>query len=117
MLGVSLNLITSIQHAYSIIPAPALDASLGVVLLTSPLFAGAFGRILGYLGLAFGAVLLVLGFIGTFTPLQQAVDNVLTGQQVWLIAITVVLAFSATARAGSRVASPASPRAAVLAAE
>lgn len=90
-LAVSLNLITSIQHAYSIIPAPAVDAGLGVVLLTSSLFAGVFGRILGGLGIAFGVVLLVLGFIGTFTPLQVAVDNVLTAQQVWLILVVVAV--------------------------
>lgn len=93
-LAVSLNLITSIQHAYVIIPAPVVDAGLGVVLLTSPLFAGVFGRILGCLGIAFGLVLLVLGFVGTFTPMQMAVDNVLTAQQVWLIAVAIAVALT-----------------------
>lgn len=101
-LGVSLNLIKSIQHAYTIIPAPALDAGLGVVMLTSPLFAGVLGRILGYLGIAFGIVLLILGFIGTFTPLQQAIDNVLMAQQVWLIVITIALVLPARARRATR---------------
>lgn len=100
-LGVSLNLIKSIQHAYAIIPAPALDAGLGAVMLTAPLFAGLFGRILGYLGIAFGVVLLVLGFFGTFTPLQQAIDNVLMAQQVWLIGITIAIAI-ARPRAATR---------------
>ncbi len=94
MLNISLNLIKSIQHAYTIIPAPALDAGLGLVLLTTPLFASRFGRILGYLGLAFGAVLLVLGFIDTFTPMQTTIDNVLFTQQLWLIAIAVALALA-----------------------
>lgn len=93
-LGVSLNLIKSIQHAYAIIPAPALDAGLGAVMLTSSLFAGRFGRILGVLGLVFGVVLLVLGCVGTFTPLQQAIDNVLMAQQVWLIGITIAIAIA-----------------------
>lgn len=93
-LGVSLNLITSIQHAYAVIPAPALDAGLGAVLLSAPLFAGRFGRILGSLGILFGAGLLVLGFFGTFTSLQQAIDNVLMAQQVWLIGITIALAIA-----------------------
>lgn len=101
-LGVSLNLIKSIQHAYSIIPAPALDAGLGAVMLTSPLFAGLFGRILGYLGIAFGVILLILGFIGTFTPLQQAIDNVLMAQQVWLIAITIAIALPIRAHSATR---------------
>lgn len=102
MLSVSLNLIKAIQHAYSIIPAPALDACLGVVLLTSTLFAGRFGRALGVLGIAFGVALAVLGFFGTFTPLQQAIDNVLTAQQVWLLAIAVAVALTARARIGVR---------------
>ncbi|HET7637111.1 MAG TPA: hypothetical protein VFK47_00075 [Ktedonobacteraceae bacterium] len=91
----SLNLILSIQHAYSIIPAPVFDAGLGIVLLTSMFGRNIFGRILGYLGIAFGVVLLILGFIGTFIPLQQTIDSTLMAQQVWLIAITVAIAISA----------------------
>ncbi|HET8911405.1 MAG TPA: hypothetical protein VFN23_08090 [Ktedonobacteraceae bacterium] len=94
-LHVSLNLILSIQHAYSIIPAPALDGGLGVVLLTSALFKGLFGRILGYLGLAFGVILLILGFFGTFTPLQGMIDNVLMAQQVWLLAVSIAIIIGA----------------------
>ena len=93
-LGVSLNLIKSIQHAYAIIPAPALDASLGIVILNAPLFANLAGRILGYLGIVFGIVLMILGFFGTFTSLQSAIDNVLSAQQIWLIAIAVAVALT-----------------------
>jgi len=57
------------------------------------------------------------GFIGTFTPLQQAVDNVLTAQQVWLIAITAVLAFSRATPAGEASRERAAPHAAVRASE
>ena len=42
-LTMSLNLIKAIQHAYSIIPAPVLDAGLGIVILSSPLFSGTVG--------------------------------------------------------------------------
>ena len=94
-LNVSLNLIKAIQHAYSIIPAPALDAGLGIVILSAPLVAGVVGRILGYLGILFGVVLLVLGFLGVFSSLQQVIDNLLTAQQVWLIAIVIATAFMA----------------------
>jgi hypothetical protein len=91
----SLNLILSIQHAYSIIPAPVFDAGLGIVFLTSMLGRNIFGRILGYLDIAFGVVILILGFIGTFTPLQQTIDSTFMAQQVWLIAVTVAIAISA----------------------
>lgn len=109
-LGVSLNLIKAIQHAYSIIPAPALDAGLGLVILTSPLFAGVVGRVLGYLGILFGAALLVLGFFGVFTNLQQAVDNVLTVQQVWLIAIVIAIAFMANRKQAGATATETAVR-------
>lgn len=94
-LTMSLNLIKAIQHAYSIIPAPVLDAGLGIVILSSPLFSGTVGRILGIAGIAFGVVLVILGFFGVFTSLQQTIDTILTVQQVWLIAIVVAVAFAA----------------------
>ena len=94
-LTMSLNLIKAIQHAYSIIPAPVLDAGLGIVILSSPLFSGIVGRILGIAGIAFGVVLVILGFFGVFTSLQQTIDTILTVQQVWLIAIVVAVAFAA----------------------
>lgn len=97
-LSVSLNLIKAIQHAYSIIPAPALDAGLGIVILSSPLFGGIVGRILGVVGILFGVVLGALGFFGVFSSLQQTIDTVLTVQQVWLIAIVVAVAFTANRR-------------------
>lgn len=104
-LHIGLNLITAVQHGYTIIPAPVLDAGLGIVLLTSTLFHSLFGRILGYLGIAFGVVLLILGFINTFTPFQQAVNNVLTVQQVWLIGVTIAVAISARHVANSPLVS------------
>lgn len=91
----SLNLILSIQHAYSIIPAPVLDGGLGIILLTSMVGKGILGRILGYLGIVFGVILFILGFFGTFTSLQQMIDNVLIVQQVWLLTITIAIALSA----------------------
>lgn len=90
-LSVSLNLIKAVQHAYVIAPAPALLLALGSVIITTRLFP----RFLGYLGLAFGATLGILGLIGTFTPLQQIIDDVLTAQEVWFAVLAIVLAFTA----------------------
>lgn len=89
-LAVSLNLIKAIQHAYVIAPAPALLLALGGVIITSRLFP----RLLGYLGLAFGIVLGILGLIGTFIPLQTVIDNVLTAQEVWLAILAIALALT-----------------------
>nr|HET6904781.1 hypothetical protein [Ktedonobacteraceae bacterium] len=89
-LAVSLNLIKSIQHAYVIAPAPALLLALGGVIITSHLFP----RFLGYLGLAFGVALGILGFIGTFIPLQQIIDDVLTAQEVWFAILAILLALT-----------------------
>lgn len=89
-LAVSINLIKSIQHAYVIAPAPVLLLALGGVIITSRLFP----RLLGYLGLAFGVVLGILGLIGTFIPLQTVIDDVLTAQEVWLAILAIALALT-----------------------
>ncbi len=86
-LSVSINLIKAIQHAYVIAPAPANLLALGVVLLSSHLMP----RIFGYLALLLGTALGVLGLVGTFIPLQQVIDLVLTVQEVWYAAIAIAL--------------------------
>ncbi|MFL5628544.1 MAG: hypothetical protein ACJ788_23430 [Ktedonobacteraceae bacterium] len=86
-LSISLTLIQAIQHAYVIVPAPAMLIGLGIVILESRVLP----RIFGYLGLAFGVVLGVLGFVGTFTSLQQVIDYVLTAQEVWFVAAGIAL--------------------------
>lgn len=89
-LAVSLNLIKAIQHAYVIVPAPMLLLALGVVILSSPMFP----RLFGYLALALGVTMGILGLVGTFVPLQQVIDYVLTVQEVWFAAVAITLAIS-----------------------
>ena len=84
-LAVSLNLIKAIQHAYVIVPAPTILLGLGVVILNSHVFP----RIFGYLALALGVIMGILGFVGTFIPLQQVIDSVLTVQEVWFAALAI----------------------------
>lgn len=90
LLSMSLILITSIQHAYVIAPAPTLLIGLGIVLLSSRLFP----RIFGYIYLAFGIVMGILGLIGTFVPLQTVIDSVLAAQEVWFAVTAIALAIS-----------------------
>lgn len=109
-LHIAMNLITAIQHAYTILPASVFDGGLGLVLLSTPLFKGRFGRILGYLGLTFGVVILILGFLNTFQPLQDTVNTVLSVQQVWLLAVTVLVGLTARQVSGE-VQAPEEPNA------
>jgi hypothetical protein len=96
-LSVSLKLIQAIQHAYVIAPSPALLLGLGIILLQSHLFP----RLFGYLALALGAVLGILGFIGTFTPLHQVIDYILGAQELWFIAAGIALIIIAGKVVGS----------------
>lgn len=89
-LAVSLNLIKAIQHAYVIVPAPTLLLALAVVILKSSVFP----RLFGYLALALGVTMGILGLVGTFVPLQQVIDYVLTVQEVWFAAVAITLAIS-----------------------
>jgi hypothetical protein len=86
-LAVSLNLIKAIQHAYVIAPAPANLLALGVLLLTSHLVP----KVFGYLALLLGAVLGMLGLIGTFIPMQGVIDGVLSVQELWFLALAITL--------------------------
>ena len=87
LLAISLNLIQAIQHAYVIAPAPTLLIALGCVLFDSRLLP----RIFSYLAIALGIILAILGFAGTFSPLQTVVDSVLTAQEVWFAAVAIML--------------------------
>jgi hypothetical protein len=86
-LSVSLNLIKAIQHAYVIAPAPALLAALGIVLPGVRLLP----RLFGYLAFALAAILVILGLVGTFIPLQSVIDAVLSVQEIWFLAIAITL--------------------------
>lgn len=90
-LMVSINLIKAIQHAYVIAPAPANMMALGVVLLSSRMVP----RVFGYLAIALGVVLGVLGLVGTFIPMQGIIDSVLSVQEIWFLALAIALIVTA----------------------
>jgi Domain of unknown function (DUF4386) len=83
---VGLTVKDAAQHVFLI--APALLLPVGVVLLGSRLLP----RVFGYLALALGGVLQILGLVGLFTPLQPVVDDLLTVQLLWLAAAAIALA-------------------------
>ncbi len=79
--------ILAIHHIFLI--APALLLPLGIVLLGS----NVLPRLYGYLAIALGAALQVLGLIGLFNLLQPVIDNLLIVQNVWLVTAGIVLLF------------------------
>ncbi|GCE21673.1 hypothetical protein [Dictyobacter kobayashii] len=91
-LSVSLILNQAIQHAYVLVPAPLIMLGLGAIILDTRLLP----RIFGYLALAFGIAMGVLGIFGLFMPLQAVIDMVLTGQEVWFAAVAIAIALGAT---------------------
>jgi hypothetical protein len=82
---VTLHLIDAIHHDFVI--APALFLPLGLVILGSRVLP----RGLGYLALVLGGIVQILGLAGLFGVPQSVVDNVLTIQELWIVAAAVML--------------------------
>ncbi len=79
--------ILAIHHIFLI--APALLLPLGIVLLGS----NVLPRLYGYLAIALGAALQVLGLMGLFNLLQPVIDNLLIVQNLWLVTAGIILLF------------------------
>lgn len=85
---IAAQLITAVQHAYSMLAAPAVFLPLGVVILGSRVLP----RIFAYLAFALGAVFAVFGLIVLFVDSLQAVVNVLSILQgFWFLAAAITL--------------------------
>ncbi len=91
MLSVSLNLIQAVQHAYVIAPAPANLLALGFLFLGSDILPRTQLRVTAYVAMTLGVALGILGLIGTFVPMQQFIDDVLSVQEVWYLAVSIAL--------------------------
>lgn len=100
--AIGLGLIQAVQHAYSMIAAPAVFFPLAAVILGARVLPGVFG----YLALALGAAFLFLGLIVLFNPLQQVLVNDLAGiQAFWFLGAAITMLLTADKRSG--VALPA----------
>lgn len=100
------QLIQAIQHAYSMLAAPAVFLPLGVVLLGSRVLP----RIFAYLAFALGGVFAVFGPIVLFADSLQVAVNILSILQgFWFLggAIAVLAGVRQVASTGSHVAQPA----------
>ena len=80
------NLINAVQHVFLI--APVLLLPFGVVILGLRVFP----RLFAFSALTIGASLQVLGLAGLFVSLQPLVDIILIVQELWLLALAIVVA-------------------------
>ncbi|HKW33046.1 MAG TPA: hypothetical protein VJN92_08570 [Candidatus Acidoferrum sp.] len=85
---ISLRLISSAQHLYFIVAAPAVFLPLGIVLLSSPILP----RLFGYLALLLATAFAALGMIFLLTPtLPVAVQAFAGVQALWWLAAGITL--------------------------
>lgn len=84
---ISLDLISAVQHLYSIIAAPWLFLSLSIVIIQSKVLP----HIFGYTGLALGLTFAIFGVAALFSPLQYIIDYVSMGQGFWWLLASVAL--------------------------
>lgn len=83
------NLISSVQHAYSMVAAPVVFLPLGTVILGSRVLPHFFG----YLALLLGIAFAILGVICLYGPFQNVVDDLAMGQGIWWLLAAVTLLF------------------------
>lgn len=89
--AIAAQLIQAIQHAYSMLAAPAVFVPLGVVLLGSRVLP----RIFAYLSFALGGLFAVLGPLALFSDSLQLVVTILSiVQGFWFLAAAVALLIS-----------------------
>src|SRR6266849_1034788 len=86
---ISLDLISAVQHVFSMVAAPALFLPLGIVILGSRVLPHVFG----YLALLLAGIFAILGIVALFSPIQSVV-NILASVQGWwwvIAAITLLV--------------------------
>jgi hypothetical protein len=84
----SLDLLSAVQHLYSMVAAPALFLALGIVILGSRVLPHVFG----YLALALAGIFAALGIAARFSSIQSVVNILARVQGVWwLFAATTLL--------------------------
>src|SRR5579885_3098896 len=86
----SLDLIAAVQHLYSMVAAPFLFLTLGIVIFSSRVLP----RVFGYLALALAAIFAVLGVIALFPPLQSVINILASVQGLWWLSAAITLLVS-----------------------
>jgi hypothetical protein len=90
MMEIGMRLISSVQHLYFIVSAPALFLPLGIVLINSRIIP----RIVGYFALVLGATFAVVGVASLLTlALPASVTSLGAIQALWWLAAAFLLLF------------------------
>lgn len=85
----NLNLIKSVQHAFSMVAAPVIFLPLGTLILGSRVLPHLFG----YLALLLGVAFAIFGVVCLFGPFQYVVDYLAIGQGGWWLFAAITLLF------------------------
>jgi hypothetical protein len=83
----SLDLLSAVQHLYSMVAAPALFLALGIVILDSLVLPQVFG----YLALALAGIFAALGIAALFSSIQSVVNILASVQGVWWLFAAITL--------------------------
>jgi hypothetical protein len=90
MMEIGIRLISSVQHLYFIVSAPALFLPLGIILISSRMIP----RVIGYLAIALGGTFAAVGIASLLTlALPASVTSLGSIQAVWWLAAAFSLLF------------------------
>lgn len=90
MMEIGIRLISSVQHLYFIVSAPALFLPLGIILITSRMIP----RGIGYLAIALGGTFAIVGIASLLTlALPASVTSLGSIQALWWLAAAFSLLF------------------------
>jgi hypothetical protein len=87
---ISLDLISAVQHIFSMVAAPALFLPLGAVILGSRVLPHVFG----YLAFVLAGIFGILGIIALFSPIQSVVNILASVQGLWWLTAAITLLVS-----------------------
>ena len=87
---ISLDLISAVQHVFSMVAAPAVFLPLGAVILGSRVLPHAFG----YLAFVLAGIFAILGIVALFSPIQSVVNILASIQGLWWLTAAIMLLVS-----------------------
>ncbi|HEY6287268.1 MAG TPA: hypothetical protein VIX20_16500, partial [Ktedonobacteraceae bacterium] len=87
---ISLDLISAVQHVFSMVAAPAVFLPLGAVILGSRVLPHVFG----YLAFVLAGIFAILGIVALFSPIQSVVNILASVQGLWWLIAAITLLVS-----------------------
>ncbi len=87
---ISLDLISAVQHVFSMVAAPAVFLPLGAVILGSRVLPHVFG----YLAFVLAGIFAILGIVALFSPIQSVVNILASVQGLWWVTAAITLLVS-----------------------